>query len=250
VIQSRVTAPALFLAMWLLGSTTSAQVQASATGMQVIVRIAPDNQSAEVDLTNTSNKEISAYAIAYDIAYPDGHHDGGERLADYLPSIIASQQTLGQSQSTQGGIQPNETRQELFSSSPKKSLSILTAAVDVVIYMDRTADVRNEDMFNLLVSDRAATAKAAESEASILAAAAEDENDEHPLQTAKTKLQETLIAQPSGSLAKGDIEAVIDNLGVLQTKSVADARVTLKAYASDKYLEQLMMSNHSVITRH
>jgi hypothetical protein len=59
-----------------------------------------------------------------------------------------------------------------------------------------------------------------------------------------------LIAQPSGSLAKGDIEAVIDNLGVLQTKSVADARVTLKAYASDKYLEQLMMSNHSVITRH
>ena len=240
------------VAMVLCCSSARAKAQTVTMGVEVrAVRLAPDSRSAVVDLTNTSTKDVSAYAFAYDLTFLDGHHEKGERLVEYLQGIIASQQALGTRWSGQGVFHPGDSREELFTMSQDAPVTGMTADVNVVIYMDQTADVRNEDAFNLLVSDRKATAQAAKTEASILEAAIDDESDLHPLQTAKTKLQAALTTGgPNSSLtAKAELEGVIDNLEAMQKRSKGNPREELKAYVLRKNRQQLITTEHSLIRR-
>jgi len=249
--QSKLVLLAL-VAMVLCGLSTRAKAQTVTMGIEVrAVRLAPDNRSAVVDLTNRSTKDVSAYAIAYDLTFLDGHHEKGERVVEYLQGIIASQQALGTRWSGEGVFHPGDSREELFKFSQNAAVTGMTADVNVVIYMDQTADVRNEDAFNLLVSDRKATAQAAKTEASILEAAIDDESDLHPLQTAKTKLQAALTTGgPNSSLAaKAELEGVIDNLETMQKRSKGYPREELKAYVLRKNRQQLITTEHSLIRR-
>lgn len=249
--QSKVVLLAL-VAMVLCGSSTRAKAQIVTIGVEVrAVRMAPDIRSAVVDLTNRSRKDVSAYAFAYDLTFLDGHHETGERIVEYLQGIITSQQALETRWSGQGVFHPGESREELLTLSPDAPVTGMTADVNVVIYMDRTADVGNEDAFNVLVSDRKAIAQAAKTEANILEAVVDDESELHPLQTAKAKLQAALTtAGPAGSgVAKGELEGTIHNLEIMQKRSKGDPREALKAYALRKDRQQLITTEHSVIRR-
>ena len=249
--QSKLVLLAL-VAMVLCGLSTRAKAQTVTMGIEVrAVRLAPDNRSAVVDLTNRSTKDVSAYAIAYDLTFLDGHHEKGERVVEYLQGIIASQQALGTRWSGEGVFHPGDSREELFKFSQNAAVTGMKADVGVVIYMDQTADVGDEEAFNLLVSDRMATAQAAKTEASILEAAIDDKSDLHPLQTAKTKLQAALATGgPNSSLAaKAELEGVIDNLETMQKRSKGDPREELKAYVLRKDRQQLITTEHSLIRR-
>ena|SRR6185437_4814941 len=240
------------VAMVLCCSSARAKAQTVTMGVEVrAVRLAPDSRSAVVDLTNTSTKDVSAYAFAYDLTFLDGHHEKGERLVEYLQGIIASQQALGTGWSGQGVFHPGDSREELLALSPDASVTGMTADVNVVIYMDQTADVGNDDAFNVFVSDRKATAQAAKTEATILEAAVDDESDLHPLQTAKAKLQAALTtAGPAGSgVAKGELEGTIHNLEIMQKRPKGNLREELKAYALRKDQQHLITTEHSMIRR-
>jgi hypothetical protein len=142
------------------------------------MNVAPGNRSATVEVANISAKKITAYSLAYDITYADGHHQKGERMVEYLQGIIFT---------GEGVFSPGETRQERFSfAQPAQSL---TATVDVVIYMDQTAEIGNRAVFQTFLSDRNATAEMAKKASTILQDVLASNADLHPIQTAITKLQ-------------------------------------------------------------
>ena len=90
-----------------------------------------------ITLVNTSHKNILAFSMTDDIAYVNGTHDKGERSQDLLGSgeIFA----------------PGSSRNIELSGVPVLSVS---AVPDVVIYDDKTADVRNNRSFERLMKYR------------------------------------------------------------------------------------------------
>jgi hypothetical protein len=213
------------------------------------VSFTPDGKSATVDVSNISAKDITAYGIAYDITFADGHHEKGERLVEYLPAFISSQQRLGHNWSGEGVFHPGESRKELFQFTDQKNpVSSMNATVDVVIYMDHTADVGNDEAFRVFMSDRTATAQAAKRAVSILQTALADQNDLHPLKTASTQLQQMMVNETPESLsARADVESLIKNLAAAQANGKLDQREYIKAYLAEKNQQLLVMLQHSQI---
>lgn len=215
------------------------------------VRVAPDNKSAIVDVSNNSKKDISAYAIAYEITFPDGHRDKGERVVEYLQSIISAQQRLGAKWAGEGVFHPGETRNESFAFT-KTPISGMNATVDVVIYTDDTAEIANQEAFNLLMSDRLATARADDIAAGILQTALTDTNDVHPLETARTKLQQVLTSGSISSLpAKASLQTLVENLqrigetGKKNGWSVERVRESMKRMVAEKSSGKAVTLQHS-----
>ncbi|HET8891123.1 MAG TPA: hypothetical protein VFQ41_19620 [Candidatus Angelobacter sp.] len=212
------------------------------------VHFAPDNKSATVDIVNSSSKDISAYGVSYDITFADGHHEKGERLVEYLQSIISSQQRLGSQWSGEGVFHSGESRKELFEFSQGNAVSTLNATVDVVIYMDQTADVGNDDAFRMFVTDRTATAKAAEKAATILQTALADQTDLHPLKTASMQLHQMMVNEPPKSLpARADIEGLIRNMAAIQASGRSDERESMKACLAEKNQQKVTTLQHAQI---
>lgn len=214
------------------------------------VTFAPNGNTATVDVANTSAKDITAYAIAYDLSYADGHHEKGERVVEYLQGIISSQERLGANWSGEGVFHPGETRKEVFLlSEPTKEKRVLTmsAAVDVVIYMDQTADVGNDDAFNLLISDRSATARAAKEMSAILQNALANQSDPHPFGAASAKLRQ-LVKESTGSLpAKAEIQRLINNLAAVRASGAVDEREYIRATIAKKNQQAIVTIQHAQV---
>lgn len=211
-----------------IGLSVAQQTNQNPKGAEVRnVTFDSNTKSATVEVVNTSTKDITAYSIAYDISYRDGHHEKAERVVEYLQGIIASQQKLGVNWSGEGVFHPGETRKEVFQfGGQTKDNHVLTvnAVVDVVIYMDQTAEVGNDEPFKLLISDRTATARAAKDMAAILENALADKSDLHPLRTVSIQLHH-LVKESTGSLpARAEIQSLIDNLAKAQANGGTDER--------------------------
>lgn len=132
----------IFFSPFLLASPPGQQ-QAAPIGIEVQswhydVPEGTNPSNLVITLVNTSHKNIMAWSMTDDIAYANGMHDKGERSQDLLGSkdIFA----------------PGSTRNiELSGVPPVLSVS---AVPDVVIYDDKTADVRNDRAFERLMRYR------------------------------------------------------------------------------------------------
>ena len=134
----------LIFAPLLLGSLPPGQQQAAAPiGIEMQswhydAAVGTNPSKLTITLVNTSHKNIMAFSMTDDIAYVDGMHDTGELSQDLLDS--------------QEIFAPGSTRNiELLGVQPVLSVSVVP---DVVIYDDKTADVRNERSFQRLLRNR------------------------------------------------------------------------------------------------
>lgn len=213
------------------------------------VTLAADNGAATVEVVNTSTKNITAYAISYDVTYADGHHEKGERIVEYLQGIISSQQRLGINWSGEGIFHSGEHRKEVmhFPSQTKgKSIVAVNAEVDVVVYMDLTADIGNREAFASLISDRASTAKVAESIASILENALADQNDAHPLRTVRLRVGQMMNSTVSPS-TRAEIAGALRNFDAAQADGTMDEREYIRIALAEKNEQAVMTDKHAQI---
>ncbi len=99
------------------------------------------NGEATVRITNTSQKNISAYVFTYTVLYGPGVRDDTQRLIDLLPAIT-SRAERGESADA-GSMRPGDTKDQRVAFAPRRgSLTAtgLEVAVDLVEYTDGTIE--------------------------------------------------------------------------------------------------------------
>lgn len=210
------------------------------------------NGSATVEVVNTSSRDITAYGIAYTIRYSDGQSAQAERMVEYLQGIITAQTQRGASWTGEGEFHAGESRQENFILGANHgNLAIgLDARIDVVIYSDRTADVQNEQVFQVFVSDRKGTAQVVAKASAILRDALSDSANPHPLDTASVAIQHLLDQPPDSVAAEGQLKMILGNLRLARESSSRgelDERRYIQNFLSERKLQAAQTKLHAEI---
>jgi len=113
------------------------------------------------EITNFSNKSITAFNLSYDITYANGRVSHGERMVDYWPAMMAHIEE-GDLSPGAGALHPGGTARETIGSRPSwdgSALQSINAVLDVVVYDDNTAVVTNKDVLGRVTAVRRARAK-------------------------------------------------------------------------------------------
>jgi hypothetical protein len=103
--------------------------------------------TATIEILNQSNKDITAYAVAYEGVLQDHHViQGGERLMDYGSLLAAKHQTL----------RPGEisTQPVQFFPKPNNPLTAVRATVVAVVFADQTSEASSPDALDRIVAAR------------------------------------------------------------------------------------------------
>jgi hypothetical protein len=149
-------AVALFL-LPIIALSQSLDKAALARGATVeIVRIDSATNAAVLRITNTSKKDITAYVLSATAIYADGKTQRDERMADFLPAMIAKQVYAGSTTPGEDLFHPGESREDTASFNTVAGNPILhvDAKLEVVAYADQTIEVLNEDAFGRLMDVR------------------------------------------------------------------------------------------------
>lgn len=245
-MKTRATVITVFL-LSLLAVGQSSNAKLKAVGAEVkAIRFNEINSSATVDVVNTSMRDITAYGIAYTIKFQDGQSMQGERMVEYLQGIITAQSQRGAQWAGEGEFRPGESRQESFilrtrNGSPAIGLD---ARVDVVIYSDRTADVQNEDVFQVFLSDRKTTGEVVASASNILRDALSNPADSHPLDTACAAIQRLLEPPPASVAAEGQLKMILGNLR-LARDSASRGELNERKYLQDILSERRQQADQT-----
>jgi len=138
-----------------------------------------DTTMITVQAVNNSTKEVSAYSINVTITFADGSkrhlREDYEKLGAYLTD------------SQDARLSPGGAEEDhlAFRAIPGNPVSSIAAVADVVIFVDRTAQVEDEDSFNRIVTIRSSMAQGKR-----LAIAAIDKSLADPINP--TVLQDTI----------------------------------------------------------
>lgn len=140
----------------LLSAHSKAQLTATIPIGAVVenVHFEKGTRLAFVRIVNTSGKDISGLNLSIDVAYQKGPYHY-ERLLDFAPKIISQQMT---GQEDNGALHPKTAIEERIDlptrGGPGNQPIAVTVKVDVVAYLDATADVGNDAAFQRLLNMR------------------------------------------------------------------------------------------------
>ena len=218
----------IFLAVALLFSANLAR----SAPIGVVVQSSHYDSAKQVitfNLLNTSHKDVSAYSMLVLVTHPDGTIGTWEYGGDFLPHIIA---TGG------GAFAPGAT---LTVDVPvgQQEVQTASATVDVIVYADDTADVRNEQVFASITSARKGRMVGLQKANEILQAALADPNDPHPSITVAAKLK-ALAKQYETNPPKGYEDAGLGLLDAATNISNAPKSPTGRSDKEDAYLQALI----------
>ena len=104
-----------------------------------------------IHLLNATNKDITAYAINVTIMHPDGNADTTERIADFLPLMASNADVPGNDKGTFAAGTSFDTPVP-----QTKEVTNVIIVLDVVAYLDGTAEVHNKEVFDHILAMRKA----------------------------------------------------------------------------------------------
>jgi hypothetical protein len=145
-------------------------------------------------IANTSHKDITAFNIAIKETYSDGRVDKHELLEELVGKILAAKELQGDhSRGAEsfrklygdGAFHPGEVHDEIVGVQP--GFQQIEAVVDVVTYVDGTAEATNNDALGRIVDERQATVASQKIITEIIQTALADPNDSDPSATAAKK---------------------------------------------------------------
>src|SRR5258706_14926713 len=136
-------------------------------------------------IANTSHKDITAFNIAIKETYANGRVQQHEMLEELVGKILAAKEVQGTAQEESfrkqfgdGAFHPGEVRDEQLGVQP--GLTNYQAVVDVVTYMDGTADAANDAALERIVDERKATVASTKIATEAIKTALADPNDTDP----------------------------------------------------------------------
>ena len=148
-------------------------------------------------ILNTSHKDITAFNIAIKETYANGHVDQHEMLEDLIGKILRAKEIQGdhsrgaeafRKMYGDGGFHPGEVWDEKLPVQP--GLTDYQAVIDVVTYIDGTADAANNDALGRIVEERQATVASQKIIIETIQTALADPNDSAPSATAAKTMQD------------------------------------------------------------
>jgi len=184
--------------------------------------------TATIEVTNTSDKDITAYSVSVDAVHVSGAKDHSERMHDYGALLTAKGEAL----------HPGETSEQPEMWAVTAADPLLTAEVKVVavVYSDQTAEVRDKEAFQRIVEHRTSVTRALRTSADIIKNALADPTDDHP--TAKVVSDVTAALNQAKASHSLDIDEVYlqgtrDELQKAPLKS-AERGINERAYLAER----------------
>lgn len=185
-------------------------------------------------IVNDSHKDITAYNIAIKETHADGRVEQHEFLRDLIGKIILAKE-LGAANTPEaqffhkmygsdGAFHPGEVRDEELGVQP--GLTHYEAVIDVVTYVDGTADSANDDALGRIVDERQANLASQEIAVEIIKAALADTNDANPALTAAKKIRDRSTTWKAQQHTKLDLDSV-------RLDSIADELTSRRGAATE-----------------
>jgi hypothetical protein len=164
-------------------------------------------------IVNNSHKDITAFNISIKETYANGHVDQHEVLEEFLGKIIAVKEAQGTVREADfrnlygdGTLHAGAVWDEKLPVQPE--LTDYQAVVDVVTYMDGTAESTNHDALGRIIEERQATVDSQKVAIEILQTALADANDITPDMTAARKIQDRATVWKTQQHTTLDLDAV------------------------------------------
>jgi hypothetical protein len=175
----------------------------------------PVTNLVTLKIVNTSHKDITAFNIAIKETYSDGRVQEHEMLEELVGKVLRAKELEGdQSREAEsfrklygdGAFHPGELRDEKLPVQP--GLTNYEAVIDVVTYIDGTADATNSAALARIVDERQATVAAQKIAAEIIQTALADPKDVDPSITAAKRIQDRATIWRAQQHTKIDLDAV------------------------------------------
>jgi hypothetical protein len=172
--------------------------------------------SVILKIVNTSHKDITAFNIAIKETLADGRVDTSEMLEDLVGKIIAAKELQGDTSRGaetfrklygDGAFHPGEVHDEIVGVQP--GFQTIEAVVDVVTYVDGTAEATNNDALGRIIDERQATVASEKIIIEAIQTALADANDPDPSMTAARKIQDRATVWKAQQHTKLDLDTVL-----------------------------------------
>lgn len=218
----------------------------------------PNNNPPLVTLkiVNTSHKVITAFNIAIKETYADGRVEQHEHLKELAGKILRAKELEGDTSSGaedfrklegDGAWHPGEVRDEQLPVQP--GLTDYQAVIDVVTYMDGTADSTNQAALERIIDERQATLASQKIATEIIQAALADPNDTDPSMTAAKKIQDRATIWRAQQHTKLDLDAwrlesIANEIRIVSSRNV-NKRDALKQVLDKEEAKLSIISVHA-----
>ena len=220
----------------------------------------PATNIVTLKIVNTSHKDITAFNIAITETYAGGRVEHHEMLEELMGKIIASKEFQGDTSRGaetfrklygDGAFHPGEVRDEKLGVQP--GLEDYQAVIDVVAYMDATADANNNDALGRIIGGRQATVASEKISIDAIETALADTNDTTPAMTAAKKIQDRATVWKAQQHTKldldaGGLESMASALKSVSANSV-DKQGALKQILSREESRMSVLSVHAALTK-
>ncbi len=211
-----------------------------------------------VKIVNNSHKDITAFNIAIKETYANGHVDKHEVLEEFLGKIMAFKEVQGKANEANfrnyygdGTLHAGAVWDEKLPVQP--GLTDYQAVVDVVTYMDGTAESTNDDALGRIIEERQATVDSNKIATEIIKSALADANDATPAMTAARKIQDRATvwkAQQHTKLDLDDVylESIANELKALSSRNV-NRRDALQQIVNREEARMSVLSVHAALVK-
>jgi hypothetical protein len=220
----------------------------------------PLTNMVTLKIVNTSHKDITAFNIAIMETYANGRVEQHEMLEDLVGKILAAKELQGDhSRGAEsfrtlygdGAFHPGEVRDEKLGVQP--GLTNYQAVIDVVTYIDGTAETTNNDALGRIVDERQATVASQKIIIEIIQTALADANDTDPSVTAAKKIQDRATiwkAQQHTKLDLDDVrlESVANEIKIVSSRNV-NKRDALKQILDREEARMSILSVHAELVK-
>jgi hypothetical protein len=210
-------------------------------------------------IVNTSHKDITAFNIAIKETYADGRVEQHEMLEDFVGKILAAKELQGdhsrgaeafRKMYGDGALHPGEVHDELMGVQP--GLNKVEAVVDVVTFIDGTAQSNNKDALGRIVEECEATVDSQKIATEIIQAALADPNDPDPSMTAAKKIQDRATVWNAQQHTKLDLDTVLLESIANELKTAsrsANNRDALKQIVNREEATLSLLSVHAALVK-
>jgi hypothetical protein len=220
----------------------------------------PKTNSVILKVVNTSHKDITAFNIAIKETLADGRVDKSEMLEELVGKILAAKELQGDHSRVaeafrklygDGALHPGEVRDEIVGAQP--GFQNIEAVVDVVAYVDGTAEATNNDALGRIVDERQATVASQKIITEVIQIALADPNDTDPAMTAAGKIQDRASVWKAQKHTKLDLdtvrlESMADEIKTVSSRSV-NKRDALKQLLNREEGRLSLLSVHAALVK-
>ncbi len=213
-----------------------------------------------VKIVNTSHKDITAFNMTIKETYANGHVEEHEMLEELVGKIIAAKEHQGDHTKGaelfrklygDGAFHAGAVWDEKLPVQP--GLTDYQAVVDVVTYIDGTAEATNNDALGRIIDERQATVASQKIVTEAIQTALADPHDTDPAMTAARKIQDRATIWKAQQHTKIDLdvvrlESVADELKSVSSRNV-NKRDALKQIVNTEEARMSVLSAHAALAK-